>query len=191
MPNLSNFKHSMNNKNDELYTPEILVNAIIPYIDKSKTVWCPFDTSNSEFVTILQKNNINVVYSHIADGKDFFKYEPEHYDIIISNPPFSRKLEVFERLYLLNKPFAVLMGLPILNYQEVGKYFYDKDSDIQFLIVDKKVSYNGNTSSFNTSYFCRNFLPKDVIFTHLEHNNSNKYYKASAMENDRCKINAR
>lgn len=111
------------NKKDEYYTPKILVNAIIPYIPSKMTIWCPFDTKESEFVYALKHNGNKVIHSHIWDGKDFFLYEPKQYDCIISNPPFTRKLEVFDRLYKLNKPFAMVCGLPILNYQEVGEFF--------------------------------------------------------------------
>ena len=31
---------------------------------------------------------------------------------------------------------------------------------------------DGSTASFNTSYFCRNILPKDLMFYHLENNNT-------------------
>ena len=63
----------------------------------------------------------------------------------------------------------MILGLPILNYQEVGEFFLNKD--LQLLIVDKKVSFDGNTASFNNSYFCYKFLPRDIIFEHLENNN--------------------
>jgi hypothetical protein len=88
-----------------------------------------------------------------------------------------------KRLYELDKPFAMIMGLPILNYQQVGNFFVDKD--LQLLIVDKKVSFDGNTSSFNTSYFCHKMLPKDLMFVHLEHNNSGKNYQQSGMYGNR------
>ena len=170
------------NKKDEYYTPKILVDVIIPYIPKDKTIWCPFDTEHSEFVIALQDNGNKVIHSHIIEGKDFFTYEPDGYDYIISNPPFTKKLKVFDRLYRLNKPFAMVCGLPILNYQEVGEFFLDKD--LQLLIVDKKVSFDGNTASFNNSYFCRNILPKDIVFTHIDNNNSNKYFVPSRMHQD-------
>ena len=166
------------NIKDEYYTPPILVKPIIQYA--KGTIWCPFDTKDSEFVVQLKKNGNEVIYSHIWNDKDFFNYEPEHYDMIISNPPFSRKLEVLKRLYELNKPFAMVLGLPILNYQEVGNFFLDKE--LQLLIVDKKVSFDGNTASFNNSYFCYKMLPKDLMFVHLENNNSKKYYKPSNMK---------
>lgn len=53
------------NEKDEYYTPPILVNAIIPYIPKDKTVWCPFDTEDSEFVIGLKENGNKVIATHI------------------------------------------------------------------------------------------------------------------------------
>lgn len=171
------------NEKDEYYTPQLLVQAIIPYIRKDAVVWCPFDSEHSEFVIALRENGNKVLYSHIWYGQDFFEYMPqEPFDYIISNPPFTRKLEVLQRLYEISKPFAMVMGLPILNYQEVGSFFLDKE--LQLLIVDKKVSFDGNTASFNNSYFCYDLLPKDIIFVHLEHNNSREHFIPSRMNND-------
>lgn len=173
------------NEKDEYYTPKILVEPIIKYLPKDKIIWCPFDTEYSEFVILLKEKGYQVECSHIWYGQDFFKYEPDKWDIIVSNPPFTRKLEVLERVYKLNKPFALILGLPILNYQEVGEFFQNKD--LQLLIVDKKVSFDGNTASFNNSYFCNKLLPKDIIFEHLENNNSKKYFKKSRMSNSTLK----
>lgn len=167
------------NEKDEYYTPEILVKPIIKYLKPNSKVWCPFDTEKSEFVINLKNMGHEVIFSHIWYGQDFFKYEPEQYDCIISNPPFTKKLAVLNRLYELNKPFGMLLGLPILNYQEIGGFFLNKD--LQLLIVDKKVSFDGHVSSFNTSYFCRNLLPKDIIFEHLDNNNSKQYFRRSRM----------
>jgi len=175
------------NEKDEYYTPAILVDAIIPHIPKGSKVWCPFDTENSEFVLRLKEEGLEVIYSHIWEGKDFFEYEPEEYDCIISNPPFTKKLDVFKRLFELRKPFAMIMGLPILNYQEVGNFFFEQQgigNNLQLLIVDKKVSFDGNTASFNNSYFCWKMLENDICFAHLENNNSRKHYVPSRMFQD-------
>jgi len=176
------------NEKDEYYTPPILVDAILPYLKEGSTIWCPFDTEHSEFVLRLSEAGFKVIYSHIWRGQDFFNYEPdEEYDYIVSNPPFTKKLDVFQRLYDLKKPFAMVMGLPILNYQQVGSFFCDKQNDgknLQLLIVDKKVSFDGNTASFNNSYFCWNVLENDIIFHHLEHNNSRTNHTPSQMSKD-------
>ncbi len=184
MKKMSNWltKGSFNVK-DEYYTPNILVKPILKYLKPNSTVWCPFDTENSEFVIELKKQGHNVIYSHIWHGQDFFDYQPQvEYDYIISNPPFTEKLRVLDRLYKLDKPFAMVLGLPILNYQEVGAFFLDKE--LQLLIVDKKVSFDGNTASFNNSYFCYKMLPKDIIFEHLDNNNSKKNFVESRMKKE-------
>jgi hypothetical protein len=92
-------------KNDECYTPAYGVRPILKYIPKGKIVWCPFDTKESWFVKLISKQN-SVVHSHINDGKDFFKYEPKAWDMIISNPPFTNK-----RL-ILNEPLISISHLP-------------------------------------------------------------------------------
>ena len=163
------------NKKDEYYTPAIIVYPIIEFLKPGTTIWCPFDTKDSEFVRVFTAEGFNVIYSHIWEGKDFFEYEPsEPYDYIISNPPFTLKLDVLRRLYMLNKPFAMILGLPILNYQIIGEFFLDKN--LELLIFDKKVSFDGNTASFNCSYFCNGILPRGIIFYHLPHNNTGRNF---------------
>ena len=167
-------------KRDEYYTPKILVEPLLDYIPKDKVIWCPFDTENSEYVLVFKENGYKVIHSHIEEDKDFFTYTPdESFDIIISNPPFTKKLDVLKRLYEMNKPFCLLLGLPILNYQVIGNFFLDKE--LQLLIVDKKVSFDGNTCAFNSSYFCYKILPRDLMFHHLDHNNTGENHLSSRM----------
>lgn len=83
--------------------------------DVPLTIWCPFDNKDSAYVEELSKlSYVNVIYSHIDEGQNFFEYEPEEYDLIISNPPFSIKDMILKRLYELNKPYALLFPLPTL-----------------------------------------------------------------------------
>lgn len=114
----------------------------------------------------------NVVRSHIDDGQDFFKYEPDDYDIIVSNPPFTIKDKILERLYELEKPFAILLPLNSLQGQSRFKYF---ERGLQLLSFDQRIGYhNVNSmdktvegSPFATAYFCRNLLPRDLIIEKL------------------------
>ncbi|HCI30086.1 MAG TPA: hypothetical protein DE117_07940 [Fervidobacterium sp.] len=179
------------NRNDNLCTPRILVECLKPYFDsflsrnyisvyKKITVWCPFDKENSEYVIFFKELGCNVIYSHIDYGQNFFEYEPEeNYDIIVSNPPFSRKLDVFKRCNELGKPWVMLSNIMCLNYMEIGNYF--ADNPVQMLIPDKRVSFDGNPSSFCSGYFCRNFLGRDLEFCHLPHCNSGKDFVPSRM----------
>ena len=156
--------------NDECMTPDYAVYPTLEYIPKNAVVWCPFDTEDSEFVKIISKSN-KVIYSHISKGEDFYTYEPkEHWDIIISNPPFTKKKEIFKRALSFNKPFALLMTNVWLNDSAPKQLF--KDKDLQLLMFDKRIKFmnNGviqNKITFSSSYYCWNFLDKQIVMRFL------------------------
>ena len=103
-----------NKESDKVYTPSYAVKPIIKYIKPGSIVWCPFDTIDSAYVEELNAAGFTVIYSHIDNGQNFFEYEPDEYDVIISNPPFSIKDDILRRLDELDKPYAMLMPLPAL-----------------------------------------------------------------------------
>jgi hypothetical protein len=77
---------------DEVMTPYYAVEPLLKYISKNKTVWCPCDDEWSAFYNTFIENGYKVIRSSIFEGKDFFTYEPNQpYDIIVTNPPFSKK----------------------------------------------------------------------------------------------------
>ena len=158
-------------KNDECLTPDYGVKPIIKYIPKNAVVWCPFDTKESEFVKQIRANGNKVIYSHISNGQDFYTWEPkEHWDCIVSNPPFTAKRQIFERALSFNKPFALIMSNTWLNDAAPKQLF--KEKDLQLLMFEQRMKFlnNGkvqNKITFSSSYFCYNFLPKQIIMESL------------------------
>jgi len=159
-------------KNDECYTPKYGVLPILKYIPKNKIIWLPFDKKESFFYKEISKKN-QVIYSHIDYEQDFYNYEPENWDIIISNPPFTNKRLIFERALSFNKPFALLMSNTWLNDSAPKQLF--KDKDLQLLMFDKRIQYYNNgkvigNPTFSSSYYCWNFLPKQIIMEYINKN---------------------
>ena len=158
--------------NDECMTLGYAVEPIIKYIPKNWVVWCPFDKEDSEFVKHLKTNGIKVIFSHIENGQDFYTYEPnEHWDCIVSNPPFTNKRKIFERALSFGKPFALVMSNTWLNDAAPKQLFQNKD--LQLLMFDKRMKFlnNGkiqNKITFSSSYFCWNLLPKQIIMEKLQ-----------------------
>ena len=158
---------------DEVYTPFYAVEPILKYLPRNKIIWCPFDEEWSAFYQLLKENGFYVVRSSLSDGKDFFKYEPDNWDIIVSNPPFSKKDSVLKRCYELNKPFMLI--LPINSLQGKKRYGMFKNG-IQLLSFDGRINYHtrGNFQEykkgnhFASAYFCRNVLPSDLIIEELK-----------------------
>lgn len=144
---------------------------ILKYIPKDWIVWCPFDTEESNFVKLISRKN-KVIHSHILEGKDFYTYEPtEHWDCIISNPPFTNKRGIFKRALSFNKPFALIMSNTWLNDSAPKQIF--KDKDLQLLMFEERMKFinNGkvdNKITFSSSYYCWNFLPKQIIMDSLK-----------------------
>ena len=173
MKNISSNKilYSKGN-NDELYTPEYAVEPILKYIPDDVVVWCPFDKEQSEFVKLISKKN-KVIHTHLDNNEDFLSYEPdEEWDIIVSNPPFTNKRLFFERALSFNKPFALIMTNTWLNDSAPKQLF--KDKDLQLLMFDKRMKFvspdgrDNDKITFSSSYYCWNFLPKQIIMEELD-----------------------
>lgn len=160
-------------ESDEVYTPEYAVQPLLKYLKDNSTIWCPFDKEDSAYVQIFRAAGHRVIATHIDNGQNFFTYEPdEHYDIIISNPPFSIKDDILKRLSELRKPFAILLPLPALQGQKRFPYL----KYAQALIFDKRINFFKNKEtkeilkgiSFASIYVCRGLLPRDLIFEELD-----------------------
>lgn len=156
--------------NDECMTPDYGVKPILKYLPKDKVIWCPFDKDDSEFVKILTSEGFKVTYSHVDNGQDFYTYEPQKWDIIVSNPPFTNKRKIFERALSFNKPFALLMSNTWLNDSAPKQLFADKQ--LQLLMFEERMKFINhgviqNKITFSSSYYCYNLLPKDIIMEKL------------------------
>ncbi len=170
--NIGVLKSDRTETGDAAYTPFYAVEPILKYLPAGKTVWCPFDEEWSAYCRLLGERGFHVVRSSLADGQDFFNYEPGEWDIIVSNPPFSMKDRVLERLYGFGKPFAVL--LPLTTLQGGNRYRYLKNG-VQILAFDKRVCfYRGRETvayapgcAFASAYFCRFLLPESLILEEL------------------------
>lgn len=154
--------------NDECYTPSYVVEALLPYLDKDKIYWLPFDTNDSEFVKVLNGNGYKFINTHISYGLDYYNYEPERWDVLISNPPFTNKRRIFERAISFNKPFALLMSNTWLNDSAPKVLF--RDIDLQLFMFRNRIKFSNNgvinnKITFSSSFFCWNFLPKQIIIS--------------------------
>lgn len=152
--------------NDECYTPDYVVESILPWLDKNKVYWLPFDREDSAFVRVLRANGFKYINSHIDYGQDYYIYEPEYWDVMLSNPPFTNKRGIFERALSFGKPFALPMSNTWLNDAATKVLF--KDKDLQLLMFRNRIKFmnNGivnNKITFSSSFYCYNFLPKQII----------------------------
>jgi hypothetical protein len=163
------------NPNDEFYTPNYAIEPLLKYIPTHSTVWCPFDTEESNFVKLLRIKNCNVIFSHIEKGEDFFNFLPNvNIDYIVSNPPYSLKAEVFERLFKLKIPFAMLVGVVGL-FESKRRFEMFKDNKFEIMYFNKRISYFKSYEDqkpslnppFSSVYICKDILPNTMVFENI------------------------
>lgn len=154
-----------NEKNDELYTPEYAIKPLLKYLPKNKIIWECTDFGGSNITKVLKENGYKVISTHKKDF-DFLKDNPDFkFDIIITNPPYSLKDEFIKKCYEYQKPFCLLLPITSLEGIERGKMF--RKNNIELLVLDRRCEFMNKSCYFNTSWFCWNILPKQLIFEEL------------------------
>ena len=162
--------------NDLWQTPLYAVKPIVPYLKPKSKILCPFDNLYSAYVYVLRAAWHKVTYGHTDIGKDFFdvtQKQAEKFDYIISNPPYSIKDAVFKHLFLLDRPFAMLMACN--GIFEGERYNLFKYKNIQIMVLRPRVAFLDSdgipqkSPCFQSWYICYGLnLPKDIMFTELE-----------------------
>lgn len=161
--------------NDEFYTPEYAVVPILKYVTSGSKVWCPFDTEESNFVKLL-RGKCEVITSHLASGEDFFSMDvPKGCDYIISNPPYSLKTEVLQRLFSIGKPFAMLLGVVGL-FESQKRFEMFRDNTFEVMYLNRRVAYFKDYADakpslnppFSSVYICSKMLPQQIVFEEIK-----------------------
>ena len=128
--------------NDEFYTPLYAVEPLLKYIPTGASVWCPFDTDRSLIVSALAAHGCKVTYTHIDDvlEQDFFAMEPRQCEFVISNPPYSLKTAVFQRLFEMGIPFAMLVGVVGL-FESEARFSLFETYPHEIMWLNKRIAY--------------------------------------------------
>jgi hypothetical protein len=167
---MAGFHNETFKKYDDYMTPQSTWNDIKKYIPKDKVIWEAFygDGKSGQYLKALGCKEV------IHDDMDFFKNNPE-YDMIITNPPFTLKKEVFTRLKELGKPFIVICPCSMINTQYFRRLFSQDENPIQIILPKKRIQFikieNGEPvksktqANFDCFYYTWKMnLPRDIIW---------------------------
>lgn len=109
-------------------------------------------------------------FGHIETGQDFFNYNEAQGDIAVSNPPFSKRDTVFEKLYSLDIPFAMVIGFNGL-FDNKKRFTMFKKHGVQLLVPRGRMKFNHHekgyltSPSFQSVYVCNRLLEQQIVFT--------------------------
>lgn len=167
-----NFSTQIKQSNtDEWYTPENPVKLIIPYLLRGgyERILCPFDKAESNFVKVLSAKGFDVTYGHIETGQDFFKIKDFYkFDAVVSNPPFSKRQAILEKLFEEDIPFAMILNFNGL-FDSKKRWELFKNNKFELLIPLGRMHFfnencEGNSPNFQSVYVCKGMLPEQIVF---------------------------
>ena len=167
MAMLNKTKTSTND--NEFYTYKEDWEAISQYIPKDKVVWEPF-SNNDEFEG---PQYLKSICKEVITGTgNFFECDIPKCDCIVSNPPFSIKKEILQRLKELDKPFILILPTLSLQTKYMKKIFGGDELQV-IMPTAKMFFYKFNEDgtkhkidklSYYCSYVCYKMnLPKDYL----------------------------
>ena len=101
--------------------------------------------------------------------------ETPNCDYIISNPPYSLKDDVIDRLFEIGKPFAMLVGVVGL-FESQRRFNLFKSHEFEIMYLNKRVSYFKDYAEqrpslnppFSSVYICSKMLPKTIVFEEID-----------------------
>ena len=144
---------------DECYTP---FNAVVPLIKQLpgwvKIVWCPCDKPDSQIVKALFAAGKQVICTHIDDGDDFLKMDLDcvyanRADMIITNPPYSKKSLFLKKCIKFAMPWALLLPLDSLCGDKRYKLY--SQAGVGCITLHKRLDFTGKGKNwFYNAWVC-------------------------------------
>ncbi|MBE3140716.1 MAG: hypothetical protein IMZ53_09055, partial [Thermoplasmata archaeon] len=146
-------KLMMHGHSDEMHTPKIALNPLLPFLKDDWRIWeCAW--GKGALAQYLSEDGFDV----ICDKENDFLAEviSNWFDCIVTNPPYSKKYEFLKRCYEINKPFALLMPLTALEGKKRGELY--RRYGIQVIIPNKRINFitpsgKGSGSWFQVAWF--------------------------------------
>jgi hypothetical protein len=173
-----------NGEANEVYTRLIEAEKLVNYLmekglSKDKTIWCPFDLEKSNIVIALKKEGFKVVNTHIESGQDFLEFNPTfNFDIMISNPPFSKRTKFFNKINSYNKPYIMLQPIMYFNNNSMIRELVKDSNKYRFIFPNyrmgfivksgKEYSEKDKTTAFYSFWLCKDIFLNNPTFEELK-----------------------
>lgn len=169
-------------RSDDWQTPPHALGPLLPYLKKEWLIWEP-SSGKGNLVGELRDQGFAVFASDIKRKVNFLKlprvgtarydeavYVLENYDCIVTNPPYSLKLEFLTRAYELGKPFAFLM--PLFTFEGPKRQKLFREYGLEVIMIDKRVEFEPpagkNPIGFATAWFTWKLrIGRDLTFSEL------------------------
>lgn len=123
---------------DDFQTDPWVLEALYPWIDEDHVVW-ESACGEGRLSGALAARGYSVVRSDVLTGRDFFEWQPERWDVQITNPPYKPKDRWLARSYALGKPFALL--LPLTTFEGLKRQALFHEHGVEVILLPKRPTF--------------------------------------------------
>ena len=122
---------------DEIWTPAHALTSLLPYLDKRKMIWeCA--PGSGKLVEALRAAGHRVDFRTPPD----FMHEQPLGSVIVTNPPYSKKVQFLRRANELAMPFAFLLPITTLGSRKCQREL-ENATNVQIILLAKRIDFTG------------------------------------------------
>lgn len=154
---------------DLFQTPRYATELLIPYLNDFKNYFHVWDCACGDglILKVLSENGFKVLGTDIRgeNPKDFLEYSTDDIGdvVIVTNPPYSRKRQFFEKCLELKRPFALLIPADYSGWMIEAVRYYGcvkivPTRRIDFITPSGKDGSVGATADFHSLWLTRNII---------------------------------
>jgi len=131
---------------DVCQTPPHALEPLLPLIPKDWLIWESAHGPEFLLADALISNGYNVTMSDLADGEhyNFFTFQPNHWTMQVTNPPWSIKYEWIEHSFELDRPFALLVPYETTfaaKFRNIATRYHNRPWSVDVLIPERRINF--------------------------------------------------
>ncbi len=149
---------------DEISTPMLAIEPLVPFLPADPVLWEPAP-GKFALVDFFEELDYKVI---ITTGNYFEMPFPEVADIMVTNPPFSKKIQWLAKAREEAKPFALLLPITTLGVRRAHPSLYG----VELIFLKRRIDFTGKGRPwFSVAWFTWGLkLPSVLNFPDLIEN---------------------
>lgn len=162
---------------DACQTPAYALDPLLSYLPRNWIIWEPAAGEGNIVEALFDSGFKSVVSTDLIRQENFFEFEPDNWDCIVTNPPFSIHFEWLERCYKLGQPFALLLKVDILGTKTAQELF--DQHGIEVIFVSPRINFKmpnkgwDSQAPFATAWFTYGLgIGRQMTFARIKTNGS-------------------
>lgn len=120
---------------DGCQTPPYALVPLLPHLQQFDTVWESACGEKLFLLAALLDGGIGEVIGTdiVKTGHNFFDYQPENWEVQVTNPPYGIKYPWLRHSYELGKPFALLLPVETIGAKTAQIMFEEYGIEVIFM----------------------------------------------------------